>query len=100
LRSRWPVVAIWTANRGDGNLSHIDLSCGENALVARPRLDVTIQAIASATAGFVDRLMAGLTLGEAAERSLAGDPEFDITAALGLLIAAQCVCAIDKDGPT
>jgi len=35
LSSRWPVVAIWVAHQGTGELAAIDLATAQDALIAR-----------------------------------------------------------------
>lgn len=94
VRSRWPIVAIWMAHLGDGNLRHIDLERGETALVARPGLDVRIEAVSVVDAFFLTLLIEGATLGRALAQTQDAYPQFDPTAALHVLIAARTVAAI------
>jgi hypothetical protein len=100
VRSRWPIVAIWEAHRGDGDLGQIDLRRGECALVARPAIDVTIRSIAPPQATFIEHLMEGGMLGEAADGAILDDASFDLAAALGILIAGQAVSRILEDRTT
>jgi hypothetical protein len=94
VRSRWPVVAIWTAHLGDGDLRHIDLARGETALVARPGLDVRVEAVSLIDAFFLTLLIEGATLGQALAQTQDAHPQFDPTAALRTLVAARTVSAI------
>lgn len=98
VRSRWPVVAIWMAHLGDGNLRHVDLARGEIALVARPGIDVAIQELSLIDAYFLTLLIEGATLGQAFAQTEDAHPQFDPTAALQTLIAARTVATI-RSGP-
>jgi hypothetical protein len=94
VRSRWPIVAIWTAHLGDGDLRHVDLERGETALVARPGLDVRIAAMPLIDAFFLTLLIEGATLGQALAQTQVAYRQFDPTAALKTLVAARLVAAI------
>ncbi|MGB3147165.1 MAG: DNA-binding domain-containing protein [Paracoccaceae bacterium] len=83
LRSDWPIHAIWAANM-QGGAPPPDLTRAEDVLIARPDYDPKPLLLPPGAAGFVARLMAGESLGQAV-----GDgPEFDLTATLGLLISS------------
>jgi hypothetical protein len=99
VRSRWPIVAIWSAHQGDGDLGHIDLDRGETAHVVRPGSDVIVKTITQSDANFIGYLVQGRSLGQAAEHA-AGEPAFDLATALGVLIAGCSVSAIHKDSPS
>ncbi|TIO98943.1 MAG: DUF2063 domain-containing protein, partial [Mesorhizobium sp.] len=59
IRSRYPVVTIFAANRSDGPVGRIDASGREDALITRPGLEVYVLHLPPGSAVFLDRLMAG-----------------------------------------
>lgn len=92
--SRYPVVSIWAAHQGLGDLARIDLTVPETALVVRPQLEVQVLDIDSGVAGFIDRLLEGAGLGAAYEQTIDACPHFDPTAALALLVHANAIAAM------
>lgn len=89
LRSAHPVVSLWAAHQGDDAataLATIDMAQGEAALLLRPGLDVEIVRIDPGAAEFIRHLQAGDALG-------AVTGEFDVAAALGLLIRHGAIVA-------
>ena len=79
VRSPHPIVTIRAMNSGERELVAIENWRGEDALVARPYLDVEVRALPPGGAAFLLALAKGLPLGEAAAIALAEDPEFDLT---------------------
>jgi hypothetical protein len=93
LRSAHPVVSLWAAHQGDDAataLAAIDMAQGEAALLLRPGLDVEIVRIDPGAAEFIRRLQAGDALG-------AVTGEFDVAAALGLLIRHGAIVATERN---
>ena len=88
VRSRFPIVTIWAMNSGEQTLAPIEDWRGEDALVARPHLDVQVRTLPPGGATFLLALAAGRPLGEAAEAALADDPDFDLTCNLAGLIGS------------
>ena len=86
IRSAHPIVTIWAMNSGERALSPIDDWCGEDALVARPSLDVEVRLLPQGGAAFLLALAEKRTLGEAADVALAECSEFDLTGNLAGLI--------------
>ena len=89
LRSAHPVVSLWSAHQAADTaaaLGAIDFT-EEAALVLREGLDVGIQRIEAGAAEFVDKLLQGAALGEAA----AAAGPFDLAATLGLLLSSSAV---------
>ena len=86
VRSSHPIVTIWAMNSGERALAAIEDWRGEDALVARPRLDVEVRPLPPGGAVFLTALASGCTLGKAAEAALADDPQFDLTGNLATLI--------------
>ncbi|WDR06947.1 DNA-binding domain-containing protein [Devosia rhodophyticola] len=88
VRSRYSVVAIFAANRGDAPISQIDASAPEDALVTRPGLEVMVRRLPPGGADFVLHLSAGEPLGAAAAAVLAEYPTFDLSANIAGMIDA------------
>jgi hypothetical protein len=88
VRSPFPIVTIWAMNSGERQLAPIENWCGEDALVARPYLDVQVRTLPRGGAAFLLALTAGRSLGEAAAAALADDPDFDLTCNLAGLIGS------------
>jgi len=88
VRSPYPVVTIWAMNSGEQELAPIANWSGEDALVARPCLEVEVRRLPPGGAAFLLALTAGRPLGEAAEAAVADDPDFDLTSNLAGLIGS------------
>lgn len=85
VASAHPVVSLWAAHLADdpaSALAEIDMTHSEAALLTRPGLDVDIVRIEPEASRFIQSLQAGSSFATAVET--AGD--FDLVAALGLLI--------------
>ena len=95
VRSAYPVVTIWAMNAGAAEPAEIADWRGEDALVARPCLDVTVRALPPGGAAFLAALAAGDTLPAAAAAATGADGGFDLVANLAGLIEADLVTAID-----
>jgi hypothetical protein len=78
VRSRFPAVTIFTANRRDAPVSRIESSDAEDALVTRPQLDVLVRWLPPGGAVFLSSLIAGSPLGEAATRAEDDSEQFDL----------------------
>ena len=94
LRSRHPVVSIWAAHQGEGELRDVDLSRGECALVVRPALDVLVLRCEPGTAALLACAAEGAALAACAEAAVAADQAFDPAATLSLLMAHGALSAI------
>ena len=88
VRSRFPAVSIFAANRNDGPVSRIEATEPEDALVTRPGLEVTVRHLPSDGAAFLSRLIAGEKLGTAAAAAFADNPKFDLSASIAGMIEA------------
>jgi hypothetical protein len=91
VRSPYPIVAIWAMNSGEQELATIQNWQGEDALVARPYLEVEVRALPPGGAAFLLALAGGRILGDAAEAALADDPNFDLTGNIAGLIGSGLV---------
>jgi hypothetical protein len=94
LRSRHPVVTIWSMNVGGTGLGPIENYTPEDALILRPQWDVTVRQLPPGGAAFIEALHEGFALAIAAEQALAGDPRFDLTGNLAGLIGSGAVAGI------
>ena len=102
VRSNHPVVTIWAMNAGERELAPIEDWRGEDALIARPALEVEVRQLPPGGAAFLAALMDGTSFGVAAERTASRHPEFDLPANLAGLIGAglataMTVTAIQED---
>jgi hypothetical protein len=78
VRSHYPAVTIFAANRIEGPVVRIEASEPEDALVTRPGLEVAVRCLPPGGAVFLERLIEGETLGAAAAAALADSPKFDL----------------------
>ena len=88
VRSSHPIVTIWAMNSGERELAPIDEWQGEDALIARPYLDVEVRALPPGGAAFLLALAGDRPLDAAAEAALADDPNFDLTGNIAALIGS------------
>lgn len=93
LRSRFPAVSIFAANRSDGPAVRIRKGQPEDALVTRPGLDVMVRRLPPGGAVFLAELVAGEQLGLAAGSALAECPGFDLAANIAGLLEAGAFTA-------
>jgi Putative DNA-binding domain len=94
VRSRFSVVTIFAANRGEAPVDQIDASVPEDALITRPGLDVVVRHLPPGGAVFLTSLIAGQTLGEAAALALDASPAFDIASHIAGMIEAGAFTAV------
>jgi hypothetical protein len=94
-----PVVAIWAAHQGEGELADVDLSRAECALVVRPRFDVLVVRCDPGTAAFVRCLQQGFDLARSAATADAAEPGFDLASSLSLLMAHGALSGIRLPAP-
>jgi len=96
VRSRFPAVTIFAANRGDGPVGRIEAIEPEDALVTRPHLEVIVRRLPAGGAVFLTCLIGGEPLGAAAAAALAKSPEFDLPANIAGMVAAGAFTAIHQ----
>lgn len=95
VTSRFPVVSIWEANRGEDEGKFVTLWAAEAALVARPDDEVRIWLLPAGGYALLANLMKGATLAEAT-RTAADVPDFDLTANLETLISSRACVGLDN----
>ena len=93
VRSRFSVVTIFVANRGEAAVDRIDASTPEDALITRPDFDVVVRHLPRGGAVFLTDLIAGRSLGEAAASAQDASPAFDIASSIAGMIEAGAFTA-------
>src|SRR5215475_9737576 len=88
VRSRFSAVTIVASNRGNEPVGRIDASIPEDALITRPDLEVMLRRLPPGGATFIESLMSGRSLGEAAASALEISSAFDIAANIAGMIDA------------
>lgn len=96
VRSDWPIVSIWRFNTEDGPKPAMR---AETALITRPAFDPVVHDLTPAAGVFVAALAAGDTFGAAVEAASDRDPSFDLTPALGALVAGGALTEIREEAP-
>lgn len=101
VRSAYPIVSIYEANRCTADPATADLpETGEDALVTRPDLDVEIRRLPPGGADFVATLANGEALGKAAtagaEAAARRGADFDLAGNLGGILEAGAFCALHQ----
>ena len=71
VRSRFPAVTIFSANRSDAPVGRIEATEPEDALVTRPALEVIVRRLPPGGAAFLQKLIAGEPFGAAAASGFA-----------------------------
>jgi len=97
VRSPWPVHAIWTYNMEDG--APKPQAEAQNVLITRPDFDPEMTPVNAGTAAFVAALSEQRPLADAGEIASEADAKFDLSQALGLLLAGRAITSI-KTGDT
>lgn len=90
VRSAFPIVTIWAMNSGEAALAPVDAGIAEDALVARPRLQVLVQKLPPGGADFLAALAAGAPLG-AAVQAAAARTGFDLAQNLAGLLRSGAI---------
>ncbi|WPC06820.1 DNA-binding domain-containing protein [Pseudomonas benzenivorans] len=100
LDSAFAVVSLWAAHQDERPLAGFDPLQAECALVQRRGLEVEVLGIRPGDARFIQSLQQGQPLGQAAERALARDAEFDPARCLSHLLGSGAIIqfAYDNQG--
>jgi len=94
VRSAYPAVAIFAANRVDGPVTPIRSSAAEDALITRPDMEVTVRRLPPGGATFLTNLIDGMTLQAAAAAAFAEVPSFDLPAGIAAMVEAGVFTSI------
>ncbi|WP_298874535.1 DNA-binding domain-containing protein [uncultured Bradyrhizobium sp.] len=98
VRSPFAAVTIFAANRERVSTDRIDASTAEDALVTRPEFDVLVQKLPPGGAVFLDSLMSGCMLAEAAAAALEESPAFDLATNIASLLEAGIFTSLTSGG--
>jgi hypothetical protein len=96
VRSAFSAVTIFAANRSEAAVDRIDAGTAEDALITRPDADVVVRHLPEGGAVFLQGLMSGQSLGEAAAMALGCSPSFDIAANITGLIQAGAFTTVTQ----
>jgi hypothetical protein len=95
LASQYAVASLWAAHQDGGlSIAAVDIDQPEHVLLMRREQAVELHVIAAAEHLFINRLANGATLGQAAQAALDADADFELSAALGLLIRLDAICTL------
>jgi hypothetical protein len=94
ITSSYPIISIWKAHIRPDQHSTIDLSVAEDALVARPDLEVEVHRLPPGAATFLSTLLKGAALRFAAEEAADTDPRFDLVTTLAGALASKIVVGL------
>lgn len=97
IQSEWPIVSIWQAHQNenpDESLKTLPDN-GEIALIIRPDLDVEIRTIFPSTYTFIEAITKQATFGEAVEKAVEKDENFNIAENLSGLFLIGAVSSIN-----
>lgn len=97
LSSPHPVLSIWSAHQGNGELASVDLGRSEEVLVSRSDYEVRMRLLPPGAALFLDALAANHSLGAAAEIA-SRVPGFDLAAGMLSLVENGLAVELDPDG--
>lgn len=97
MRSSYAAVTIFAANRrAEPIIDTINAAEPEDALITRPDLEVVVRRLPPGGALFLEALVAGRPLGEAAASALDAAPAFDIVAGIAGMLEAGAFAALDS----
>lgn len=98
VRSRYPAVTIFSANRVSDPVGQIEAADPEDALVTRPKLEVVVRQLPPGGAVFLTHLMSGQSLGAAVSAAMADSSAFDLPANIAGFLAAGAFSDIRLGG--
>ncbi|WP_137702158.1 HvfC/BufC N-terminal domain-containing protein [Marimonas lutisalis] len=97
VRSAWPIHAIYRFNTEDG--APQPPATPQDVLITRPDYDPRPRLLPPGGATFVTALFQGHALGQAAGTATETAPDFDLAAALGLLLSDNALIHATLDSP-
>ncbi|WP_077963844.1 DNA-binding domain-containing protein [Ensifer adhaerens] len=98
VRSDYPAVTIFAANRRSGPVGRIETSAPESALITRPDLEVVVRHLAPGADLLLSRLLTGVPLAVAATEAGRLCPTLDLSAAIATALDAGAFTAIHHGG--
>jgi hypothetical protein len=99
VRSDYPAVTIFAANRRERPPDPIEAIGAEDALITRPGLEVVVRHLPPGGAVFLSRLVSGGTLGQAAAAAVAASASFDLAVNIAGMISSGAFTALDNGDP-
>jgi hypothetical protein len=94
VRSIYPIVSIFELNTQAGDVPPARLEGGEDAIVARPRLEVELRRLPEGGASFLLALKEEKSIGEAAAITIEQASGFDLQVNLAGLIAGGAIIGV------
>jgi hypothetical protein len=99
LNSRFSAGSIFTANRADNPRGNIDPAQSEWVLMTRPELDCEVRILGAASGTFINALISGETLEDAALIAMSTNEPFNFAANISGLIASGAFTSIQGVEP-
>lgn len=96
IRSRWPVVSLWTACLNAEHSDDVDMNAAEDAVVVRPGLKVGVHAPPPGGGEFLAALQRGVPLGAAARGAMEEEDAFDLAAQLRFVFECGIATAVNS----
>lgn len=96
ISSAYPAVTIFAMNRGSGPVERVE-NCPEDGLVTRIEDEVTVRLLPPGGAAFFNALLSGECLAAAVAAGLDAFPAFDLSAAIGEMIASGAFSHIEPE---
>ena len=98
LRSQFPALSIFVANRDGEPVEAIETFTPEDTLVTRPDHQVSVRRLPPGGAEFLTQLLMGQPLGNAAARALETSPDFDLAHNIAGMIEAGVFASLQVGG--
>jgi hypothetical protein len=96
VRSAFPALSVFAANRSDNPVGPIAAREGEDVLIARPGMAVIVRHLPPGGAEFLSRLMRGEPLAAAAGAAYLDSPSFDLAPNIAGMLEAGAFSAIQQ----
>ena len=94
VASAYPIVSIWRRHMSDDEMTPVELDHGEEALVIRPDLAISVSTLPSGGSAFVDALRHGRTFGDAVNAATSVAADFKLTDCLRELFLTGAFVAV------
>jgi hypothetical protein len=94
VRSPYPAVAIFAANRVDSPVTPVRSREPEDALITRPEMEVAVRRLPPGGTAFLTSLIGGNTLQVAAAAAFGDAPSFDLAAGIAAMVEAGAFTSI------
>jgi hypothetical protein len=96
IMSPYPIISIWEAHMRPDDHPMLDDPTAEDALVARPDIDVEVHRLLPGAAVFLSMLLKGTTLRDAADATAKSDPRFDLVTTLSGILASRIIVGLRR----